>query len=605
MKLMKKLTVVIIAFMLIGNSFAQVLPVGNYVITLADGGKALDADGPGMNTNGGKVHLWDNNAGTTQVWSIKSVGGNSYSIVLVATGKALDADGPGMYTDGGVVHLWDKRNDGYKTQSWKITWAGNNAYNIVLNDGGKAFDAGISSMYQNDGMVHLWSYNGGKTQKWVFKPAVSNTDPTTTISNLTTMSDADFALWNKAKNNQQGIIGNDFRGFEDIGSASFERQIDTKSECFNSLPTSVKDALTKYFITPAVYLVDLFGGGISSIDFWYPQHQTSYQPTNLEYYKRTLSGTLDKAHFADEPCIYLDEDLNIDVTPSAGYDYLTKEGHPVNDNAKAKVSGQSCPSSFTSVEAEIALRSEAKDPFLRLLSTRFTLPICLYGPWIYDDGHCDQPEIHPAEQIWWTETNGGIKYNCSVFCDASKRFLWRDQMDNGLKLKPWGAPPVRGTFAIAIDVPLDQNEKFEVSHVTDYNVIEYPNADQTYKLNYQGKTLVTFIPHNDAFKVSFEKIGLVPGSNNRLGGFLVIETYVGTVTQIATNIQTSSNGFNTNVSFPPGTDPNKIDQRYERQVFRKVEGHYIFSVSETLTKIKNFQTGIDSIKVNRTQLINH
>jgi hypothetical protein len=587
---MRNIICLLITLGLLNSCLAQVLPPGNYVITLADGGKALDADPAGMTSNGGGIRLWDNTGANTQVWTVKQVPGNSYALLLMASGKALDADGPGMYSNDGRVQLWDKRPDGYKTQTWKITFAGNNSYTIVLTDGGKALDAGISSMYSNNGIIHLWDKNGGKTQKWTFKPYVANTNTnsTTTISTLTPMSAVDYALWNKAKNDQQGIMGNDFHGFEDLGSACFERQIDTKSECFTSLPSSLKNALISYLITPLAYLVDLFGGGISSINFWYPQHQTSYQPTNLEYYKRTLSGTLKTSHFSDEPCIYLDEDLNLDVAPDPDYNYLISEGHAPNVNVKARVDNATCPSAFDVVESEIAMRQDVKNTFLRMMSTRLTQKISLYGPWIYDDGHCDQPEIHPAEEIWWADSIKQKNYYCNVFCDASKRFWWRDQMDDGLKIKPWGAPPIKGLFAIAFAIPLAQTvgagqafKKFEVSNTADYNVVEYADADKTYNLVYGGKTLVSFIPHNDAFKVSFEKIGLLPGTNNMLGGFLVIETSVGTVTQKTTSLPVTINGLTVNLNFPAGLDVNKIDQQYERRVFEKVEGHYLFTVSET------------------------
>jgi len=35
------------------------------------------------------------------------------------------------------------------------------------------------------------------------------------------------------------------------------------------------------------------------------------------------------------------------------------------------------------------------------------------------------------------------------------------------------------------------------------------------------------------------------------------------------------------IPIPQGTDPNKIDQKYEEQVFEKVDGHYMFSVLRT------------------------
>ena len=169
----------------------QPLIPGKYVITLADGGKALDADGPGMNTNDGKVHLWDNTkGGITQVWTVNPAGFNAYSIVLAETGKALDADGPGMHTDGGKIHLWSY--DGGKTQKWLIRPAGNGTFAIVLADGGKALDAGILSMYDNDGIVHLWNANYGKTQKWVFTTWPLGAKPMDVISSADGVDDNGF-----------------------------------------------------------------------------------------------------------------------------------------------------------------------------------------------------------------------------------------------------------------------------------------------------------------------------------------------------------------------------------------------------------------------------
>jgi hypothetical protein len=153
-------------------------------------------------------------------------------------------------------------------------------------------------------------------------------------------------------------------------------------------------------------------------------------------------------------------------------------------------------------------------------------------------------------------------------------------MDDGTKLKPWGAPPITGTFAIAFEVELGKpGKQFNISNIDDYNVAVNPNTDKTYTLVYHapgavaersgGDVLVSFVPHNDAFKVSFEKVGLKPGTTSIVHGFLVIETTVGTVTQIDTK------------NFPPGADPDKINQDDEEKAFKKVEGHYMFSVLQT------------------------
>src|SRR6516162_1497626 len=107
---------------------AQTLRPGRYTITLADGGLALDANAPTMGSNDGKVHLWQNNGGPTQVWNVAVADAGNYTMTLAATGMALDADGPTMHADGGKVHLWQfwvhapnpDNHDAAKTQRWHI-----------------------------------------------------------------------------------------------------------------------------------------------------------------------------------------------------------------------------------------------------------------------------------------------------------------------------------------------------------------------------------------------------------------------------------------------------------------------------------------------------
>jgi hypothetical protein len=220
--------------------------------------------------------------------------------------------------------------------------------------------------------------------------------------------------------------------------------------------------------------------------------------------------------------------------------------------------------------------------------------IAMYGPWIYDIGHCDHPEIHPAEQIWWTEDapDNGMVYHLSVVADASKRFLWRSQMDDGTKLHPWGAPPITGLFAIAFEVPVDTvrvgttGQRFDVGNVDLRNAASVPGSSQAHNLVYQGQTLVSFIPHNDSFKVSFENVGLKTGGISLntgavVRGFLVIETTVGTVKQIATRVPLLEGTQPIFVDVPLGSDPDKVDQRIEQKAFQKEDGHNVFTLTRT------------------------
>ncbi len=406
---------------------------------------------------------------------------------------------------------------------------------------------------------------------------LSVSGPTTIITSLGVQTPDAQILWEKAMNDQMGIIGNDYRKIEKIGTAAFEREFTGNNGA------KVADAL-----------------GLSHINFWFPQKR-SIPGDNRSLYKRTLHGIV-TSYAQENGADWLpDYDVHVNIKPSPKFEYLLKDAALPNlsklTEIGQKIKGETvgCPSVFTTVEAEIAPdywpkgdRLFARSVFADMCLKRVGAEMCVYGPWIYDAGHCDQPEIHPAEQFWWNENvSGGKKYSLNVFCDASRRFWWRDQMDDGVKLKPWGAPPIKGVFAIAFEIILGAetavnqvSKKFEASYIDHYNLIEYPGADQTYKLMYQNQVLVSFIPHNNAFKVSFENVGKV---GNKVRGFLVIETSVGKCTQIATSI--SVNGAN-NINIPAGTSPEAVPESIERQVFKKEEGYYLFSILETNVTVR-------------------
>lgn len=413
----------------------------------------------------------------------------------------------------------------------------------------------------------------------VVSPTTEPTSPSKTIievrgpqSIITALASQDAneeRYWSHAQLDQMDVIGNDFRWREEIGSAAFERGSNSR------------------------FIPD-------NLNFWYPQKEPR-DPNDhrAAFYKRTLAGKVREVEVANIPGIFQDFDVCIDITPNEKYTNLLTNAHPreYSDLMGAQwtlslhTSGQpDCDDAksieeFTYLEAEIRPASDPHSATPQILNDRVLArsghDICVYGPWIYDKGHCCHPEIHPAEQIWWRDdiSKTERRYFLSVFCDASKRFWWRDQMDDGTKLKPWAAPPIAGLFAIAFEVELGKGPmRFEVTNIDHFNVAVFPSGNQTYSLVHQNSTLVTFTPHNDSFKVSFENIGLVSG--NRVRGFLVIETSVGTVTQKTSKLVVPGPFGNVAVEIPPGTDVNKIDQRFERQVFEKVEGHYMFTLSQ-------------------------
>jgi hypothetical protein len=139
-------------------------------------------------------------------------------------------------------------------------------------------------------------------------------------------------------------------------------------------------------------------------------------------------------------------------------------------------------------------------------------------------------------------------------------------MDDGTKLRPWGAPPIKGLFAIAFETVIGAPPvRFVVTNIDFSNVIEFPNANQTYDLVFQHKVLVTFTPSNNAFKVSYESVGTA--DDGKIRGFLVIETSVGLCTP--------------KTAVPEWQSVDTIDQGRERETFHKEEGHYLFTVMQT------------------------
>jgi hypothetical protein len=383
------------------------------------------------------------------------------------------------------------------------------------------------------------------------------------------------ANWDHARSNQMGIIGSDFRGVEEIGSAAFERASNQK-------------------------------GIPDSINFWYPQKQ-SRDHRSIVYFKRTLAGTLLTSHVADISGIYEDYDLNIDIEPSGWCSYLVTDAHPREYtaimSAEWNLSGNQfgqpdCNDSesiaeTSFIEAEINTSLEVSRRLDMILNSALGRQICVYGPWIYDRGHCCHAEIHPAEQIWWSDPSpGGRVYICHLFCDESQRFWWRNQMDEGTKLKPWGAPPITGTFAIAFEAEVNSPAKqFQIAVQDAYNNVTVHENFKRHHLVYQNNTLAAVIQDPaDLVKVSFEDVGLAGA--NTVRGFIVIEATVGTCIQnpnpIARVPRPGGGGASNpppstefdDITLPPGSDPNTVPEELEHLGFRKEAGRLVLIITQ-------------------------
>ena len=124
--------------------------------------------------------------------------------------------------------------------------------------------------------------------------AITVSGPQSTITVLGPQSAQHASQWNQAISDQMGVVGNDFNGPQEIGSAAFER-------ASNNL------------LIP------------DSFDFWFPQTMPS---DNDRHYKKSLAGKIQDVHISSISGMYEDNDLNIDIVPNPNYQDLLKYAHP-------------------------------------------------------------------------------------------------------------------------------------------------------------------------------------------------------------------------------------------------------------------------------------
>ncbi len=329
------------------------------------------------------------------------------------------------------------------------------------------------------------------------------------------LTPAQLALWKKADVQQLGVIGNDWDGKDEIGTAPVQRQV--------------------------VYRGINVGPNV--LNFWYPNVRPS---DNNRAWRQTLIGRLkSEAEHFNQDNWFPDHDIDFYIIPDPPYEYLIKEnpkpsislysglGNLINDHAIPN-----CPAIHDHVEAEIDLDNTNEKQFLTSFND-FTgaRPFAgFYGTWIYDRGHCDHPEIHPAEQIWWSyQTDYVYTTRCHLVCDYSRRYDRPSQFDSdGGKysvMKPWGEPPVKGVFALPFELQPGAERityrifQHDYNNLNANNSVLFDNA-RVHHLILDGKTLVSVVePEVKCMNVNFEQVGFDASGN--LKGFIVITSAVG------------------------------------------------------------------------------
>ena len=158
---MKNSIIIITLFGLsIGVSAQQSGDTYNFISAVAN--KALDVQW-GNNENGTPLHLWPQNGGDAQLFTLEDAGGG-YFFIKSALGKYVHVYG-GKGIPKAKVTLWEKVNQ--DNLKWRFVEA-SNGYFYIKSKLGTFLDV-QGGKSDNGTPIWMWTLNGGAAQKWRLK----------------------------------------------------------------------------------------------------------------------------------------------------------------------------------------------------------------------------------------------------------------------------------------------------------------------------------------------------------------------------------------------------------------------------------------------------
>jgi hypothetical protein len=261
-------------------------------------------------------------------------------------------------------------------------------------------------------------------------------------------------------------------------------------------------------------------------------------PIRLE--KQMLTGTFlefSVSNYGDESdwCIHLLPDVQFQ-------DFITDAIPYQKDNWYADGSWKTGPDGRFLIEAEITPDERRygnpwfnnAQKYSPLINKRLTV----YGPFVREEAHGNHPEIHPAEQIWWTEPNG--QTIVLLVIDDSNRFESMDDYSSErVKITPahpWAEENgQRATMSYAFEVnPATGGQYIAIQAIDDLEFHAAGDfADQgdgsKHIIRYKGNTVLT-VQEADAtdkfLGIKFRNV-CFNTATGKLQGFIDIETAIG------------------------------------------------------------------------------
>jgi hypothetical protein len=253
---------------------------GIYYLKLSNG-KVLDADAGQVNTNGGKIQIWDRTGGSNQKWEIKKDHSNgTYTIKNLASGKFLDVNAGDVTSDGGKVQLWD-RVAGNKNQNFIFTNRGSGKYTLHCEacktskfeelkfDMIKVLDVAGNNIGFNGTPIITWAYfaENRDNQIWYLERASNSSTPTS--SGRKVLIDIDLNYIAVAEASRDRIDNNDCRRvFGEIKAEMYE--MDNNNQPVRLIPTYNSTSshlfIEKNYSSPPLIGANMFGSARSSYE---------------------------------------------------------------------------------------------------------------------------------------------------------------------------------------------------------------------------------------------------------------------------------------------------------------------------------------------------
>ncbi|MEO7923241.1 MAG: hypothetical protein ABIR30_06140 [Chitinophagaceae bacterium] len=278
----------------------------------------------------------------------------------------------------------------------------------------------------------------------------------------------------------------------------------------------------------------------------------------IDGYKRTHTGVLE-SHYIRRTDGHGDDDVNLYINPNDSDPNLVRylQAHGAMNRLRDP---------HFSINSEIDVPDAQKKyfyPYLPHIPIVSYDIINAYGPFVHDvvdnsvtdlfgDDH-NYIEIHPSEQIWWTNTlNTGLgisdEYNLLLMSDNSGRYT------NGR----WQKTPLSGVFAIAFTVnPAKSRLRYNIEIANQYNVSQRSTDGKKHFFKYGGRNLIEVNEPAgmDILDISFGQPFIQKNNNDKsdrisdtlVKGFLLVKSQVGLAGNLIFKI--TSNTLNANWGF--------------------------------------------------------